>query len=153
MGSKERNTAAVLALFAAWDAGQVGYDEFLAEACVYETAGFPVLRGKAAIMHFLFSGGMQAVADRYGNPRLIEIRRLQAEILHIVAQGNVVVTERVDHHFTSSGEEVLTPRIAGVMEFDDAGRCTGWRDYHDPAYFRGEPSPRWPDGEPTALAP
>ena len=153
MSSEARNQAAVEALFAAWDAGKVGYGEFIADDCVYETAGFPVLRGKTAIMAFLFEGGMAAVAERYENPRLVEIRRLQVELVHLVAQGNVVVTERIDHHFTIDGEEIFAPRIAGVMEFDADGRCTGWRDYHDPAYFLTEPAKPWPGGQSTALAP
>ena len=62
-------------------------------------------------------------------------------------------TERVDHHYTADGEDVLTPRMAGVMVFDRHWRCTGWRDYHDPAYLAGRPGEAWGNGEPTALAP
>lgn len=150
---EERNLAAVRALFAAWDESKIGYDHFLADDCVYESAGFPVLRGKQEILDFLFKGGMSQIAERYGNQRLLEIRRLQVELVHLVAQGNVVFTERIDHHFTTEGDDVLTPRIAGVMEFDDDSRCTGWRDYHDPAYFLGAPSAEFPGERKVALAP
>jgi len=149
---EDRNLSAVQALFAAFAAGQKGYDTFIADDCLYETAGFPVLRGRHEILGFLFGGGMAEVAERYGNPRLLEIRRLVPEILHIVAQGRVVFSERIDHHYTAEGEDVLTPRLVGVMEFDDAGRCTAWRDYHDPAFFLGTRSTTWGDAQ-TALAP
>jgi limonene-1,2-epoxide hydrolase len=151
-GQELRNLAAVRELFDAFAAGRQGYSAFIADDCVYETAGFPVLRGRQAILGFLFGGGMQRVADAYGNQRLVEIRRLVPEVLHLVAQGSVVFSERIDHHYTTEGEDVLTPRLVGVMEFDEAGRCTGWRDYHDPAYFTGRRSTTW-DHEQTALAP
>lgn len=147
-----RNLAAVRELFDAFAAGRQGYSAFIADDCVYETAGFPVLRGRSEILGFLFGGGMQRVAEKYGNPRLTEIVQLVPEIVHLVAQGSVVFSERVDHHYTTAGEDVLTPRLVGVMEFDDAGRCTAWRDYHDPAYFTGTRSTTWGD-EQTALAP
>ena len=151
--TEARNLAAVELLFAAFAAGTGGYDEFIADHCVYETAGFPVLRGRKSIVDFLFRGGMHHVAERYANPDLLLIRRLVAEIVHLAAVGNVVFSERIDHHYTRDGREVLTPRLVGVMEFDYQAKCTGWRDYHDPAYFTGAPTPRWPDGSPTALAP
>jgi limonene-1,2-epoxide hydrolase len=96
---------------------------------------------------------MARVAQRYANPRLQDIRRLDAEVLHLVAAKNVVFTERVDHHFDADGVEVLSTRLTGVMEFDDHARCTSWREYHDPAYFTGRPTPGWGPGQPTALAP
>ena len=150
---EERNLAAVRPLLAAWDESKIGYDHFLADDCVYELAGFPVLRDKHEILDFLFRGGMPQIAERYGNQRLLEIRRLQVELVHLVAQGNVVFTERIDHHFTTVGEDVLTPRIVGVMEFDVDARCTGWRDYHDPAYFLGTPSAAVPGDRKVALVP
>jgi limonene-1,2-epoxide hydrolase len=147
-----RNLAAVRELFDAFAEGRQGYSSFVADECVYETAGFPILRGRDEIVGFLFGGGMAQVAERYGNPRLTEIRRLVPEIIHLVAQGSVVFSERVDHHYTVDGEDILTPRLVGVMEFDGEGRCTAWRDYHDPAYFLGRRSTTWGDQQ-TALAP
>lgn len=149
---EERNLAATRQLFADFAAGRNGYSAFIAESCVYETAGFPVLRGRSAILSFLFGGGMARVAERYGNPRLTEIRTLVPEVIHLIARDNVVVSERVDHHYTADGEDVLTPRLVGVMEFDDSGLCTAWREYHDPAWFSGARSLTWGD-EQTALAP
>lgn len=147
-----RNLASVHALFEAFAAGRDGYSAFIADDCVYETAGLPVLRGREQILGFLFGGGMARVAERYGNPRLTEIRRLVPEIVHLVAQDSVVFSERVDHHYTEHGEDILTPRLVGVMEFDDEGRCTAWREYYDPAYFTGRRNSTW-GAEPTALAP
>jgi limonene-1,2-epoxide hydrolase len=150
--AEARNLAAVQALFEAFAAGRQGYGHFVADDCVYESGGFPVLRGRTEILGFLFGGGLARVADAYGNPRLLEIRRLEPEIIHLVARGPVVFSERVDHHFTADGDEVLTTRLVGVMEFDDRGKCTAWREYHDPAFFTGRRATTWGD-EQTALAP
>lgn len=152
--AKEKaNLAAVRALFGAWREGRLGFDRFLADGCLYETAGFPVLKGRDEILGFLFGGGMARVAQRYGNPALTTIRRLDAEVFHIVAADDLVFSERVDHHYDADGREVLSPRLAGVMEFDAESRCIAWRDYHDPAYFTGSPTEGWGQGQPTALAP
>ena len=150
--AEQRNLAAVDALFTAFAEGRQGYSAFIADDCTYETAGFPVLRGREQILDFLFGGGMAKVAEKYGNPRLTEIRRLVPEVIHLVAQGSVVFSERIDHHYNNAGEDVLTPRLVGVMEFDGSGHCTAWRDYHDPAYFTGRRTDTWGD-EQTALAP
>lgn len=154
MDDREQASAdAVLRLFESWRAGGRGYDEFLADCCRYETAGFPVLEGREAILGFVFGGGMAQVAAHYGNPRLTTIRRLDAQVLHLAASGRFVFTERIDHHYDAAGTEVLAPRLVGVMEFDDEARCVAWRDYHDPAYFTGRASPPWSGGQPLALAP
>jgi limonene-1,2-epoxide hydrolase len=50
------------------------------------------------------------------------------EILHLVAQGNVVLTERIDR-FTMSGKEIALP-VAGVFELRN-GKIAAWRDYFD----------------------
>ena len=150
---QQSNLEAVQTLFQAWREGGPGYDRFLAEDCLYETAGFPVLRGKETILDFLFRGGLAIVAARHANPALTSIRRLDAEVLHIAAVGSLVFTERIDHHYNRDGHEVMSPRMAGVMEFDGESRCIRWCDYHDPAYLTGRAAPLWESGAPTALAP
>ena len=50
------------------------------------------------------------------------------EIMHLLAQGTIVMTERVDR-FTFDGRQVAAA-IAGVFEVD-AEQIVAWRDYFD----------------------
>ena len=56
------------------------------------------------------------------------IVKLVADITHIAAKGNVVFTERVDHHYDKDGNDVLTPSICGIFEVEN-GRFKRWADY------------------------
>ena len=54
--------------------------------------------------------------------------RVEFEVLHIVADGDVVLTERVDR-FVSAERTVSLP-VMGTFEVD-GGRIRAWRDYFD----------------------
>jgi limonene-1,2-epoxide hydrolase len=54
--------------------------------------------------------------------------RVDFEVRHAVAQGHVVLTERVDH-FVSRERTVSLP-VMGTFELED-GRIKAWRDYFD----------------------
>lgn len=51
------------------------------------------------------------------------------QLLNIGAVGNVVFTERIDT-VRVAGRDVSI-HMAGVFEFDDAGKIASWRDYFD----------------------
>ncbi|MFQ5417087.1 MAG: limonene-1,2-epoxide hydrolase family protein [Myxococcota bacterium] len=50
------------------------------------------------------------------------------EILHLVAQGDVVIAERVDR--TKAGEKSVDLPCTGVFEME-GGKIKVWRDYFD----------------------
>ena len=50
------------------------------------------------------------------------------EIVHLLAQGNVVVAERVDR--TKAGDRSVELPCTGVFEMED-GKIKVWRDYFD----------------------
>ena len=60
---------------------------------------------------------------------------VDAELRHVVTDGGVVMTERVDH--VRLGEATASLRIAGVFEVCD-GVITAWRDYFDANEFSAE---------------
>ncbi len=51
------------------------------------------------------------------------------EFRTIEACGNVVFTERIDRFLINGAAMVV--HVAGIMEFDDAGKIKAWRDYYD----------------------
>ena len=57
---------------------------------------------------------------------------MQIDVLHICADGDVVLNERIDHFVNASGETVATIRVSGIIQVRD-GKIALWRDYFDTA--------------------
>jgi limonene-1,2-epoxide hydrolase len=57
---------------------------------------------------------------------------VDADIRHLLSDGTVVMTERID--YVRLGGKTAALQIAGVFEIRD-GVITGWRDYFDPNEF------------------
>jgi limonene-1,2-epoxide hydrolase len=57
------------------------------------------------------------------------------DMLAIVAQGDVVMTERVDHMINAAGETFTSIRLMGVFNLQD-GKIVEWRDYFDASPFK-----------------
>jgi limonene-1,2-epoxide hydrolase len=85
---------------------------------VYHNMPMQPLVGREAIRGFL-AGFLSA------------IETAEFRILHLVASGGVVMTERVDVFRTTEGKEGAFP-VAGVFELRD-GKIAAWRDYFDMA--------------------
>ena len=60
------------------------------------------------------------------------IDAIDVEMLAIAADGDRVLTERIDHLLRADGSEVWAPRVMGIFEIED-GRICAWRDYFDSA--------------------
>ncbi len=54
------------------------------------------------------------------------------ETLHLVADGTIVMTERIDH-FQVGGKDIGLP-VMGTFEVE-GGKITAWRDYFDMNQF------------------
>ena len=63
------------------------------------------------------------------------IDRIEFEVLHAAANGNVVLTERVDRFF--SPERTIELPVMGTFEVD-RGAITAWRDYFDLGQFTSQ---------------
>ena len=63
--------------------------------------------------------------------------KVEFEVRHAVAEGNIVMTERVDH-FVSSERTISLP-VMGIFEITD-GLITAWRDYFDINQFMSQMS-------------
>ena len=63
------------------------------------------------------------------------IDKIEFEVRHAVADGPIVLTERVDH-FHAPGKVISLP-VMGVFEVAD-GKIAAWRDYFDLNQFMSQ---------------
>jgi limonene-1,2-epoxide hydrolase len=110
----------VAAFIAAWptkDAHRLV--SFFDEDAVYQNGPLQPVHGREAIRNalaeFMEMGGEVAV-----------------DIIHIVADGDIVMTERIDH--LSMSNQTFSMPMMGIFEIRD-GAIAAWRDYFDLAHF------------------
>lgn len=63
------------------------------------------------------------------------IARIKVDMLAIAANGDTVLTERVDHMINAAGETFVSLRLMGIFEMQN-GKIVRWRDYFDTAPFK-----------------
>lgn len=110
---------------AAWpgkDAARLA--SFFSEDAVYHNIPMEPIKGREAI-EATFAGFM-GMADQ-----------IRFDVVHLVAEGPVVMTERVDHFI--GPERTVSLPVMGVFEVDD-GAITAWRDYFDLNQFTSQMS-------------
>lgn len=103
-------------------------DEFagyFTEDAVWWNAPWKPVHGRAAIRETLRRGAERMVA-------------LPWEIRHIVAEGDIVLTERVDVFLV--GETRVSVPCMGIFELRD-GKIAAWRDYWDLQQFERQLAP------------
>jgi limonene-1,2-epoxide hydrolase len=92
---------------------------YFTDDAVWWNAPWKPVKGREEIRETLRRGSQQMVA-------------LPWEILHIVAEGEIVMVERVDHFLV--GETRLSVPCMGIFELRD-GKIVAWRDYWDLKQF------------------
>lgn len=112
------------------------------EDFAWANSGLPTIVGQEALWVLMGSGGFSTLI-----PILAGMRSFTADILHLASSGDVVFTERIDHHWDSEGRDLMTPHIAGVIEFRD-GRICALRDFYDTICYSQVPT----ESDPTGLS-
>ena len=106
----------VAAFIAAWPEGDATkLDCFFSEDAVYHNGPMEPIEGRVAIQ--------AALADFMGLGGHVGV-----DIAHIVADGPIVMTERVDHLIWA--ERTVSLPLMGIFEIHN-GVITAWRDYFD----------------------
>jgi limonene-1,2-epoxide hydrolase len=100
-----------------------GLAEFFADDAVYHNMPFEPVAGKENIVHNI---------DSFIRPGPPGIERIEFRVINIVADGPVVMTERMDI-FTLSDNSFGLP-VMGTFEIQD-GKIKAWRDYFDTNQF------------------
>lgn len=119
----ERNLQLTRAFFQSWERKDVEaiVAAFAADG-VYHNIPFAPVEGRDSI---------RKAVEKFvalGDDMTFELRKL-------VCAGDTVVTERVDG-WTYKGRRHSLP-VMGILEFDPAGKITGWREYFDVKMFQG----------------
>lgn len=104
------------------------FASYFTEDAVWSNAPWEPVRGREAIRETLRRGAQSMMA-------------LPWEIRHIVADGEVVLTERVDHF--QIDESPISVPCMGIFELRD-GKIAAWRDYWDLQQFERQ-LPKKPD--------
>ena len=98
------------------------FASYFTEDAVWWNSPWPPVKGRDAIRETLRKGSQKMAA-------------LPWKIRHIVADGNIVLTERVDH-FLVNDKKVSVPCM-GVFELQ-GGKIAAWRDYWDLKQFEAQ---------------
>jgi limonene-1,2-epoxide hydrolase len=98
------------------------FAEYFTEDAVWWNSPWKPVRGREAIREALRRGAQSMTA-------------LPWEVRHIVADGDVVLTERVDHFMI--GEVRVSVPCMGAFELRD-GQIAAWRDYWDFKSFEAQ---------------
>jgi len=100
--------------------------EHVTDDFVWVNSGFPTCEGREAAQQFLL-----------GFTQALPLTGVRVETLAIAADGNKVVTERIDHLIDATGTALASLPLAGVLEVAPDGRISAWRDYFDPRPLLG----------------
>ena len=98
------------------------FASYFTEDAIWWNSPWPPVKGRDAIRETLHRGSQRMAAFPW-------------EIRHIVADGNIVLTERVDH-FLVNNKKVSVPCM-GVFELQ-GGKIAAWRDYWDLKQFEAQ---------------
>ncbi|MCR9279725.1 MAG: nuclear transport factor 2 family protein [Pseudomonadaceae bacterium] len=105
---------------------------------VWANSGLKTLAGQQAIFDQMAVGGFSSQI-----PILKTMTHFSADILYLASRGEIVFSERIDHHWDADGRDLMTPHIAGVMEFRN-GKICALRDFYDTACYEQEPTQSQP---------
>lgn len=105
---------------------QGALDAHFAPDGVWENTGLPTATGLAEVKAF-----MQQFTDGFGLDTLV------VEWRGLAVDGDVVLTERIDHLDKAGGERIMSLAVCGTLTVKDS-KISAWRDYFDPRPFLPE---------------
>ena len=132
----DSNEALVLRLIRAMETGEL--PETIKSVCtddfVWTNSGLDTISGQAELFEQMARGGFASQI-----PILKTMTHFSAELIHMASRGDIVFTERVDHHWDEQGHDLMTPHICGVAELRD-GRISAFRDFYDVVCYSQSPT-------------
>jgi limonene-1,2-epoxide hydrolase len=96
---------------------------YCAPECSWANTGLPTAENRDAMV-----ATMQSFIDGF------ELDRMVVEFVAIAANGNTVLTERIDHLEKADGSTIASLPVSGTLEVSN-GKIVRWSDYFDPRPF------------------
>ncbi len=93
---------------------------------VWKNSGLPTCVGRDAAIAFMVQFAQK-----------LPLVGIRVEVLAIAADGDTVVTERIDHFPGADGTILASLPLAGTLEVTADGKIKAWRDYFDPRPLLG----------------
>lgn len=121
-------TEIVTAFIAEWpqpDTFKTCVHRWFAADCAYENVGLSKTTGPDEAVAFFAAMAAQ-----------MDLATIGVDMLGLVANGDTVMTERIDYLKNSAGATLFTIPLMGVFKIRD-GKIAEWRDYFDVTPFRG----------------
>jgi len=139
--ARNDNERLALRIFKAMEDGDLMLQlpQLCSDDFVWANSGLPTLKGLNEVYDLMSRGGFRTEI-----PILETQTHFSADVLHIASSGDVVFTERIDHHWAADGRDLMTPHIAGVVEICE-GRITALRDFYDISCYRQTPTQVQPE--------
>lgn len=98
-------------------------NDYCSESCSWANTGLPTAENRDAML-----ATMQSFIDGF------QLDRMVVEFVAIAANGNTVLTERIDHLEKADGSKITALPVSGTLEVRD-GKIVRWSDYFDPRPF------------------
>lgn len=99
---------------------EASFRDAFTPATVWENVGLAVTTGAEEAIAF-----NRTFETQYG------LATIKVDMLAIAADGNRVLTERVDHLLRGDGSAIMSARCMGVFEVEQ-GKIVAWRDFFEP---------------------
>ena len=135
------NERLVLQLIKSMDDGNLpeAIETLCTDDFIWANSGLATIKGKNELRAHMAKGGF---ANEI--PILKTMTHFSADLINMASAGDVVFTERVDHHWDADGRDLMTPHICGIAEIRN-GRISAFRDFYDVACYQQEPSEPSPE--------
>jgi limonene-1,2-epoxide hydrolase len=102
----------------------LAFRDYFTSDCLYENVGLSKTTGPAEAIAFV-----ESFASR------MPFHTFTVEMLRIIEEGPIVMTERIDHFHDQSGKVFFSIPVMGVFELRGEKICL-WRDYADLTAFK-----------------
>lgn len=129
MSPQEENKRLVKAFFERWGKNAedliASFKDFIDHDCIWKQSGVPDCAGpeEAAAL-------MEAARQWSG------VETIKVDLLNLVAEGDIVISERVDIVKRADGSVISELPVVGVMEIKN-GKVSRWSEYFNPSDFKG----------------
>jgi len=130
------NERMVLELIRAMELGTLpeAITSLCADDFVWANSGLETIHGLKELFSQMEKGGF---ANEI--PILKTMTHFSADLINMASDGDIVFSERVDHHWNEQGQDLMTPHICGVAEIQD-GKICAFRDFYDVACYHQAPT-------------